>query len=413
MLHGAANTLSGRDGSGLVLLAHGPLGSLPVLHFIAELLRAAPLLGHRWRRFVKRTMAGGSVAVVCSGVVLGTAIRPAGADPIGATRDQISATRAQIQAGAAQVHALTVAFQQANLEAGTLAQQVGVDQDQIAQLQGQLSGSERILRRQALLSYTGGASSNLDVRMASTDPSVGVEYLQVATGDLNDAVDQLRTQQGQLASVEATLARQEQQSEVAAASAAQARQQALAAATAEQDRLDQLQTQLNQYIEAAAVAAQRQAAQAAQAASAQAARVASAQAARAAAARAAAATPTPVAPTQGLPVNGGLVSAVNSIVSTPAPAPAPAPSPPASSGGGAGGVWLQLRECESGDNYAENTGNGFYGAYQFSEQTWAGLGYPGRPDLEPPAMQDQAAMKLQAEAGWAPWPACSVALGLR
>ena len=324
---------------------------------------------------------------------------------------------AQIQAGAAQVHALTVAFQQANLEAGTLAQQVGVDQDQIAQLQGQLSGSERILRRQALLSYTGGASSNLDVRMASTDPSVGVEYLQVATGDLNDAVDQLRTQQGQLASAEATLARQEQQSEAAAASAAQARQQALAAATAEQDRLDQLQTQLNQYIEAAAVAAQRQAAQAAQAASAQAVRPgcppASAQAARAAAARAAAATPTPVAPTQGLPVNGGLVSAVNSIVSTPAPAPAPAPGPPASSGGGAGGVWLQLRECESGDNYAENTGNGFYGAYQFSEQTWAGLGYPGRPDLEPPAMQDEAAMKLQAEAGWAPWPACSVALGLR
>jgi hypothetical protein len=71
-----------------------------------------------------------------------------------------------------------------------------------------------------------------------------------------------------------------------------------------------------------------------------------------------------------------------------------------------------LRECESGDNYRENTGNGFYGAYQFSEPTWAGLGYPGRPDLEPPSMQDQAAMKLQAEQGWAPWPACAAALGL-
>jgi hypothetical protein len=75
-------------------------------------------------------------------------------------------------------------------------------------------------------------------------------------------------------------------------------------------------------------------------------------------------------------------------------------------------VWLQLRECESGDNYRANTGNGFYGAYQFSQQTWSGLGYPGRPDLEPPALQDQAAIKLQAESGWAPWPACAAALGL-
>jgi hypothetical protein len=76
-------------------------------------------------------------------------------------------------------------------------------------------------------------------------------------------------------------------------------------------------------------------------------------------------------------------------------------------------VWLQLRQCESSDNYAENTGNGFFGAYQFSQATWTGLGYPGRPDQEPPAMQDEAAMRLQAEAGWGQWPACSAALGLR
>jgi hypothetical protein len=71
-----------------------------------------------------------------------------------------------------------------------------------------------------------------------------------------------------------------------------------------------------------------------------------------------------------------------------------------------------LRECESSDNYRANTGNGFFGAYQFSQQTWSDLGYPGRPDLEPPAMQDQAAMRLQAQSGWASWPACAAALGL-
>jgi hypothetical protein len=116
---------------------------------------------------------------------------------------------------------------------------------------------------------------------------------------------------------------------------------------------------------------------------------------------------------QGLPINGGLVSVVHAVVAAPPPAPAPTPAPaPVANSGGAGGVWLQLRECESSNNYAANTGNGFYGAYQFSAATWTGLGYPGRPDLEPPSMQDQAAMRLQAQAGWGQWPACSAALGL-
>jgi len=65
-----------------------------------------------------------------------------------------------------------------------------------------------------------------------------------------------------------------------------------------------------------------------------------------------------------------------------------------------------------GNNYRENTGNGYYGAYQFSGQTWANLGFPGRPDLEPPSMQDAAAMKLQAEAGWASGRRVRAALGL-
>jgi hypothetical protein len=78
----------------------------------------------------------------------------------------------------------------------------------------------------------------------------------------------------------------------------------------------------------------------------------------------------------------------------------------------AGGVWLELRECESGDNYQADTGNGFYGAYQFAWSTWTALGYSGRPDQAPYWVQDAAAQKLEAMEGWSPWPACSVALGL-
>jgi len=79
----------------------------------------------------------------------------------------------------------------------------------------------------------------------------------------------------------------------------------------------------------------------------------------------------------------------------------------------AGGPWLALRECESGDNYSINTGNGYYGAYQFTAATWWSLGFTGLPSDAPPSQQDLAARVLQARAGWGAWPACSVMLGLR
>jgi hypothetical protein len=72
----------------------------------------------------------------------------------------------------------------------------------------------------------------------------------------------------------------------------------------------------------------------------------------------------------------------------------------------------RLRMCESSDNYQVDTGNGYYGAYQFDEQTWLGLGYTGYPSDASPTVQDQAAWQLQAQRGWEPWPTCSRVLGL-
>ncbi|MCW2572412.1 MAG: Transglycosylase domain protein [Frankiales bacterium] len=74
--------------------------------------------------------------------------------------------------------------------------------------------------------------------------------------------------------------------------------------------------------------------------------------------------------------------------------------------------FARLRQCESGGNYAINTGNGYYGAYQFDQRTWHGLGYSGLPSNAAPATQDQAAEGLQAARGWQPWPACARKLGL-
>lgn len=82
----------------------------------------------------------------------------------------------------------------------------------------------------------------------------------------------------------------------------------------------------------------------------------------------------------------------------------------------AGGVWAALRACECGGNYGCNTGNGFYGAYQFTLSTWssnAPADYANtRPDLAPPEIQDAAAQNLQSRRGWGPWPACARKLGL-
>lgn len=77
------------------------------------------------------------------------------------------------------------------------------------------------------------------------------------------------------------------------------------------------------------------------------------------------------------------------------------------------GVWAQLAQCESGGNPATNTGNGFYGLYQFTAQTWQAMGGSGLPSDASAAEQTMRAQKLQQQAGWGQWPGCAASLGLR
>ena len=77
-----------------------------------------------------------------------------------------------------------------------------------------------------------------------------------------------------------------------------------------------------------------------------------------------------------------------------------------------GKVWQLLRMCESGGNYQENSGNGYYGAYQFAISSWHSIGESGMPNLAPPAVQDAAAFRLMTIQGWRAWPNCSWLLGL-
>jgi hypothetical protein len=81
--------------------------------------------------------------------------------------------------------------------------------------------------------------------------------------------------------------------------------------------------------------------------------------------------------------------------------PAPAPS---------GGVnWSAIAACESGGNWAANTGNGFYGGLQFTEGTWLANGggqYALSANLATPAEQIAVAQRVLASQGIGAWPVC-------
>ncbi len=78
-------------------------------------------------------------------------------------------------------------------------------------------------------------------------------------------------------------------------------------------------------------------------------------------------------------------------------------------------TWDAVAQCESGGNWAINTGNGFYGGLQFTSSTWAAFGgtaYASQANLATKAQQIAVAEKVLASQGPGAWPVCSVKAGL-
>lgn len=76
------------------------------------------------------------------------------------------------------------------------------------------------------------------------------------------------------------------------------------------------------------------------------------------------------------------------------------------------GVWGCIARLESGSNPAENTGNGYYGMFQFSLPSWRAAGGQGNPAAASAAQQLAVAKRLQAMSGWGAWPVTSRACGV-
>jgi uncharacterized protein YabE (DUF348 family) len=71
------------------------------------------------------------------------------------------------------------------------------------------------------------------------------------------------------------------------------------------------------------------------------------------------------------------------------------------------GVWDRIAACESGGNWAANTGNGYYGGLQFNLGTWQAYGGSGRPDQNSREAQIAVAERVRdAEGGYGAWPVC-------
>ncbi|WP_089102261.1 transglycosylase family protein [Streptomyces hyaluromycini] len=75
--------------------------------------------------------------------------------------------------------------------------------------------------------------------------------------------------------------------------------------------------------------------------------------------------------------------------------------------------WDAVAQCESGGNWAINTGNGYYGGLQFSASTWAAYGgtqYAAQANQATKAQQIQIAEKVLAAQGKGAWPVCGTGL---
>jgi murein DD-endopeptidase MepM/ murein hydrolase activator NlpD len=86
-----------------------------------------------------------------------------------------------------------------------------------------------------------------------------------------------------------------------------------------------------------------------------------------------------------------------------------------SAAGATPAAWNKVAQCESGQRWSLNTGNGFYGGLQFAAATWKAYGgdrYAPRADEATKAQQIAVAERVLASQGPSAWPICSQGAGL-
>lgn len=273
----------------------------------------------------------------------------------------------------------------------------------------------------AIVSYVGASSASTLLVYLEDRPDqldFGETYLAAFANRLSEAVTALERARLALAAAAARDRAAARRAASALQGAQIARNRAIATLTRERQLLATTRGRLAALVAAQAAAAARAAARR-RAIALRAAKARAEAAARAAAARAATTTTTTLAPAAPAVATGSSDGATLPLPASGPPAIFPGPSaqvPPSAPGSAIPpplvADFARLRMCESGDDYAMNDNNGYFGAYQFAEATWLSLGESGLASNAAPAVQDAAAYRLYLRTGWVSWPACSAVLGL-
>ena len=90
-------------------------------------------------------------------------------------------------------------------------------------------------------------------------------------------------------------------------------------------------------------------------------------------------------------------------------APAASAQSTAAPAASSGANWSAIAACESGGNWSSNTGNGFYGGLQFTQQTWLAYGggqYASSANQASESEQIAVAQRVLAGQGIGAWPVC-------
>ncbi|MEU0334223.1 transglycosylase family protein [Streptomyces sp. NPDC006193] len=80
-----------------------------------------------------------------------------------------------------------------------------------------------------------------------------------------------------------------------------------------------------------------------------------------------------------------------------------------------GTTWDKVAECESGGSWSADTGNGYFGGLQISQDDWAKYGgtqYAASADQASRSQQIAVAEKILADKGTTPWATCALLSGL-
>ncbi|WPP30313.1 transglycosylase family protein [Streptomyces sp. CL7] len=80
-----------------------------------------------------------------------------------------------------------------------------------------------------------------------------------------------------------------------------------------------------------------------------------------------------------------------------------------------GETWDRVAECESGGSWSQNTGNGYYGGLQLTQDDWEGYGgleFAPSADQASRNQQITVAERILADQGVGKWRACGLLTGL-